>query len=226
MSRLLLRLIVRGALGLAAIDAILFGLARRLDWGAAWAFTALLGVYLAAGVMWFVRRDTELLSERMANASNGPQWDRVLGRVYGVLLLPRFARAAVDTGRVQCSRVPMGVQSLAGVGMLAALGVIWWCTAANHYLSSQVRIQTERGHRVVQGGPYRFIRHPMYTSLIVLTCSMALLLGSWLAVVPALAIGSLLVVRTLLEDQMLRDQLPGYGDYANQVTRRLLPGVW
>ena len=88
------------------------------------------------------------------------------------------------------------------------------------------RIQADRGHRVVRDGPYRFVRHPMYTSLIVLMSSMALLLGSWLALAPALLIAALLVVRTVFEDRMLNDLLPGYREYALDVTRRLVPGIW
>ena len=66
----------------------------------------------------------------------------------------------------------------------------------------------------------------MNTSLIVLMSSMALLLGSWLALAPALFIAVLLVLRTAFEDRMLKDQLPGYRDYALDVTRRLVPGIW
>jgi protein-S-isoprenylcysteine O-methyltransferase Ste14 len=66
----------------------------------------------------------------------------------------------------------------------------------------------------------------MYTSLIVLMIGMALSLGSWLAVVPAALIAVLLVVRTSLEDRMLRTELAGYREYAKQVPERLLPGLW
>src|SRR6185295_16970749 len=170
--------------------------------------------------------DPDLLSERLNNGSRAPAWDRVLVRMYWVFLVALFATAALDAGRVQWSHVPVAVQVLAAVGMLTAFAIIWWCTASNHYLSSQSRIQTERGQRVVRDGPYRFVRHPMYTSIMALMPSMALLLGSWLAILPACVIGSLFVVRTLLEDRMLREQLPTYREYAQQVTRRLVPGIW
>ena len=225
-TSLLRRLIVRGVLGLALIDAILFGLARRVDWGAAWVLTVLFAIYLAAGVVWFLPRDPDLLSERLNSGSRAPAWDRVFVRTHWVFLLVLFATAALDAGRVRWSHVPVGVQVLAVVGMLTSFAMIWWCTAANHFLSSQVRIQTERGHRVVRDGPYRLVRHPMYMSLMALMPSMALLLGSWLAMLPACVIGVLLVVRTLLEDRMLKEQLPGYREYAQQVTRRLIPGIW
>jgi len=122
--------------------------------------------------------------------------------------------------------MPVAVQAIGAAGIIAAFVVIWWCTAANHFLSSHARIQADRAHRVVQHGPYRFVRHPMYMSLIVLMIGMALILGSWLAVVPATLIAVLLVIRTSLEDRMLTTELAGYREYANHVHERLLPGVW
>lgn len=211
---------------MTAIDAMLFGLAGRVDWRAAWVLSVLLAVYIAAGMMWFLRKDPDLLEERISRASNVPTWDRMFRRMYGISLVGLLATASFDAGRFRWSLMPPIVQLAGAVGLLASFTVIWWCTASNHYLSSQSRIQADRGHRVVRNGPYRFVRHPMYTSLIVLMSSMALLLGSWLALAPALLIAALLVVRTSFEDRMLNDQLPGYRDYALDVTRRLVPGIW
>ena len=56
--------------------------------------------------------------------------------------------------------------------------------------------------------------------------SLLLALGSLWAVIPAGLIAYLLVVRTALEDRTLRDELPGYTDYAQRVPYRLLPGIW
>jgi hypothetical protein len=117
-SRLLPRLIVRGALGLGFIDATLFGVARRVDWGAAWVLTIMFGIYLIAGVMWFARRDPDLLSERLRSSSNVPARDRVLVRIYWVFLVGLFASAALDAGRAQWSHVPVAVQVLAAVSIL------------------------------------------------------------------------------------------------------------
>ena len=211
---------------MTAIDAILFGLAGRLDWRAAWVLSVLFVVYLAAGLSWFLRRDPDLLEERITRATNVPVWDRVLRKVYGLSLIALLATAALDAGRFRWSQMPISAQFFGAVGLLASFTVIWWCTASNHYLSSESRIQADRGHRVVRDGPYRFVRHPMYTSLIVLMSSMALLLGSWLALAPALLIAALLVMRTAFEDRMLKDLLPGYREYALDVTRRLVPGIW
>jgi len=212
--------------GSGAIAATLFGVAGRVDWPAAWFFISLFAVYLFLGAWWFVRHDPELLEERMTTAPNVPAWDRLLVRAYWILLPTLFTTAALDAGRFRWSEMPTAVQTVGAVALIAAFVVIWWCTAANHFLSANARIQSERGHRVVQQGPYRFVRHPMYTSLIVLMIGMGLILGSWLAVVPATLIAVLLVVRTSLEDRMLTIELAGYREYASRVQARLLPGLW
>jgi len=225
-SRLIARLLLRGVAGIVIIDAILFGVAGRLDWRAAWVMSGLFAAYVAAGIAWFVRRDPDLMRERITRASNVPLWDRVIYPLYAISLGALLITAAADAGRVGWSHVPVEIQALGALGVVASFVVIWWCTAANHYLSSQSRIQTDRGHRVVREGPYALVRHPMYISLMVLTSSIALLLGSWLALMPAVIIAVLLVIRTSLEDRMLRNALAGYREYALDVRQRLVPGVW
>ena len=105
-------------------------------------------------------------------------------------------------------------------------GLFVWATAANAFFSQVVRIQTERGHTVATGGPYRFVRHPAYLGVIAYEAAVSVLLGSW----PALALSAvsvaMLVARTALEDRALRAELPGYADYAVRVRSRLLPGIW
>jgi protein-S-isoprenylcysteine O-methyltransferase Ste14 len=211
---------------MGSIAGILFGMAGRLDWAGAWVFIAMFSVYLIVGVAYFSWKDPELLHERMKQPSNVPRWDRILLRVYAALIVCLMVTAGLDAGRYGWAPVQLPLQWLGAVGVLAAFLVVWWCTATNHYLASYARLQADRGHRVVSEGPYAIVRHPMYISVMVLDVSIALLLGSWLALVPAAAIGILLVVRTRLEDRMLLDGLAGYRDYALHVPRRLVPGVW
>ncbi len=137
-----------------------------------------------------------------------------------------FATVALDAGRFQWSQMPVAMQWIGATALMAAFAGVWWCTSANHFLSANARIQRERGQRVVRHGPYRFVRHPMYASLIVLTFGMALMLGSWLAVAPAGLIAGLLAIRGRLEDRMLRNELEGYREYVNQVHELLIPELW
>ena len=89
-----------------------------------------------------------------------------------------------------------------------------------------IRIQTNRGHRLVTSGPYRFVRHPAYAAAPFLFVGGGLALGSWLAVLESVLLIVPLLRRTAQEDRLLRAQLAGYADYARKVRYRLLPGVW
>jgi protein-S-isoprenylcysteine O-methyltransferase Ste14 len=96
----------------------------------------------------------------------------------------------------------------------------------NNYYSRIVRIQGDRGHNVVTDGPYRFVRHPSYIGSILAWACAALVLGSWIALVPVALIAVTLTVRTALEDRTLQEELAGYREYAQQTRYRLVPGVW
>ena len=104
--------------------------------------------------------------------------------------------------------------------------VIFWAMWTNRFFSSVVRIQTERGHHVVQEGPYRLIRHPGYVGAILFGLATAVVLGSLWALIPAGLMAMLVVVRTALEDATLKRELAEYAAYACQVKHRLVPGVW
>jgi protein-S-isoprenylcysteine O-methyltransferase Ste14 len=222
---LLVKNLARGVVDLAILGGVLFGIAGRVDWPAAWLVILLFTGHLVLSGWWLFRHDPELLKERLTTASNVPRWDRLIARGNRIVLLMFLATAALDA-RFGWSAVPTIVRAIGTAAVVAAVGVIWWCAAANHFLSARSRIQSERGHTVVQHGPYRFVRHPLYASRIVLITGVALTLGSWIALVPAVLNALLLVLRTSLEDRMLTTALPGYREYAKHVPGRLVPGLW
>jgi protein-S-isoprenylcysteine O-methyltransferase Ste14 len=97
---------------------------------------------------------------------------------------------------------------------------------ANRYFSGMVRIQYDRGHRVVYQGPYQIIRHPGYLGALITYLGTPLLLeGRW-AFLTVFLLTGVTLVRTALEDDTLQEELDGYQDYAETVRSRLIPGVW
>jgi protein-S-isoprenylcysteine O-methyltransferase Ste14 len=223
---LLVKILVRGVAELATLAGVLFGIAGRVDWPAAWLITLLFASHLVLSGWWLFRHDPELLKERLTTASNVPHWDRLIARGNRILEPIFLATAALDAGRFGWSAMPTIVRAIGTAAVVAAIGVVWWCAATNHFLSARSRIQSERGQTVVQHGPYRLVRHPLYASRIVLNIGAALTLGSWIALVPAVLIALLLVLRTSLEDRLLTTELPGYRKYAKYVPERLVPGLW
>ena len=87
-------------------------------------------------------------------------------------------------------------------------------------------IEVEAAQPVISTGPYALVRHPMYSAMTVMIIFSALALGSVWALLPAALFVLLLVARIRNEEQVLRRELAGYGDYCQTVKYRLVPGVW
>ena len=132
----------------------------------------------------------------------------------------------LDVGRFHWSLVPWSVQVAGVFGYAAALCVNLWAMRVNRFYSSVVRVQSDRGHCVIDVGPYRFVRHPGYLATLTAMLCGGIALGSWLAMIPVLGFAAIFIRRTMLEDQMLRDELPNYLEYTRRVRWRLIPGVF
>ncbi len=211
---------------LGGLALLLFVPAGRLDWFEAWALIAAYGAFLTLYALWGLMKDPEQLQERGRTAQNVKPWDKVIMAAYTVFLLLTPIVAGLDAGRFRWSAVPPLAKALAWLGLILAGALIFWALTTNTYLSRMARIQDDRGQVVVTAGPYRFVRHPMYVGIILLFVCMPVMLGSWWALLPGAVIGLLFVMRTAKEDRMLRDELPGYVEYAQRVRYRLVPRVW
>ena len=75
-------------------------------------------------------------------------------------------------------------------------------------------------------GLYAKVRHPFYTGFLVALLGLALWLQSYAAVVGLVVVFASLVIRIRVEEQHLRETLPGYAEYMHRVQHRLVPGVW
>jgi len=144
-----------------------------------------------------------------------------------VPLIAHWVVAGLDVGRKHWSdSVPVWLQGIGLVGFTAGFGLIVWAMAVNRFFSSVVRIQSDRGHKLVTGGPYGWIRHPGYLAALLQGISSGIALGSWVSMIPVVGMLPLLFVRTVREDRFLRGNLPGYLEYAQRVRYRMLPGIW
>ena len=109
---------------------------------------------------------------------------------------------------------------------LPGLLFIGWVMRENTYLSQVVKIDETRDHHVITSGPYAFVRHPMYTIVIVLLFATPVALGSRYALILSAILTALLIVRTYFEDRTLHAELDGYREYTTQTRYRLFPGIW
>jgi protein-S-isoprenylcysteine O-methyltransferase Ste14 len=198
-----------------------FGSAGRWDLPLAW---VCLVVYAGFMALAQCLMDPELRRERMKPAPGGI--DRQIRWVMLPFMLGYWVVAGLDIRWHGSEIIPQGCRLLGLAGLAASLGLALWALTHNRFFSPVVRIQTERGHHLITGGPYQFIRHPGYLGGAVSALCGAIALGSWWALLPAAGVAGVLLRRTMLEDRFLRQELAGYQDYAREVRYRLLPGIW
>lgn len=218
---------IRLAAWTAASAALLFAAAGTLAWPAAWAFLGIVTIITSAYAVIVVRLHPALIQERLRPPADAKRWDRPLVAivaVFGPMVL--LALCGLDR-RFGWSGAPPVVAQAAGLIVVAAGGALTnWAVAANPYFSGLVRIQRDRGHRVVDAGPYRFVRHPGYSGSMAYMIGVTIALGSFVALAAAAVLCAVTLVRTALEDRTLRGELEGYTDYAGRVRFRIMPGVW
>lgn len=218
--------LAREALGLVMMGAALFWSAGRLDWWPGWAVLLVMAAWIAATFLVMLRANPALIAERLGPRRGSKGWDTAILSLLGLVQLARYVVAGLDARNGWSGSFPLAAQVLALAFCLAGYGLVTWSTAANAFFSQIVRIQTERGHRVVSGGPYRYVRHPGYAGAILYEFAAGVLLSSWPALLAGVAAALLLVLRTALEDRLLQNELPGYAEYARRTRFRLLPGIW
>ena len=203
---------------------ILFLAAGTLRWSWGWIFAAF--YVLSSLLVLLTVRDPALIAERENPPPDAEEWDRRLVRLYSLAMIAVLIVAGLQERFGWPPAVSLAVHLLGLVGLVGTAVLGAWSMRANTYFSAFVRIQEDRQHQVVDHGPYRIIRHPGNLSMILWALGVPLTLGSVWALIPAALATAVVVRRTAREDVTLQAQLPGYGEYTNRVTYRLIPGIW
>jgi protein-S-isoprenylcysteine O-methyltransferase Ste14 len=222
---------VKGAIRLVAstivLAALLFAAAGTVAWPAAWAYLAIVTAGLTVYAVVIARLHPDLVEERMHPPAGAKSWDRPLAAIVGVVApILLLLLCGLDRRFGWSGATPAWAQAIGLLAVAAGMALTDWAVAANRFFSALVRIQRDRGHRVIDTGPYRFVRHPGYAGAMIYMIGMTFALDSRAALIAASAICLTLGVRTALEDATLRRELEGYAAYAQRVRFRLFPGVW
>ena len=206
---------------------LMFALAQTTDWLWGWVFQM---VHIAAWVMMtvvLIRHNPELLNVRGRRQPHDKPWDFVIVSIYGITWILMLVVGALDVRYGWTAPIAPAWHVLGNGLILAGFGLMTWAMAVNRSFEVIVRIQTDRNHTVVKRGPYRYVRHPGYTGVILaFYFGMPLALGSLPAAFIAVVGLATMIVRTLLEDRTLQMELPGYEAFTHETRYRLIPGVW
>ena len=174
-------------------------------WARGWLFMLVLVVVSIIATVYLRRVNPEVIPARINRHEGTKRWDRALGAIFifpTMLVIPIVS--ALDDSRLHWFPLPWWGCALGYALLIIGMVGVTWAESVNKFFEPTVRIQTERGHKVIETGPYAIIRHPGYVSGFLVFIGMPLSLGSVWALLPALLLCALLVLRTVWEDQTLQ----------------------
>jgi protein-S-isoprenylcysteine O-methyltransferase Ste14 len=181
----------------------------------------------ALAIIILFKNKTDLLKERLKPGPGMKSWDKVFWVFNFLLYFAVIIIGPLDAGRFMLSpELPISIYIISYVAHVVGYWLILWAMWTNNFFSSVVRIQKDRGQKVIQSGPYRIVRHPGYVATFLIAPSTAIILGSLWALIPAILWVIAIIIRTALEDKTLQKELEGYKEYAKKVRYRLIPGIW
>ena len=198
--------------------------AGAVRWPMAWAFVL---VFSGFALVALLVLSNSLLRERSRLVAQGEPGDVVLSIAFALLLYPGTLIACGLDRRLGASpALPLWLQISALASFVVGYGFSLWAMRVNPFFATVVRIQSERGHHVVDQGPYAWVRHPGYAGAVLAHLLIPVAVGALWGLVPAVLGCLLLAARLVREERTLRRGLAGYTEYMSRVRWRLLPGVW
>jgi len=221
------RLILRSLILLPALAVMLVAPSGSWTYWPGWVVFALFVTAMLAFTLYLGRRDPELLRRRMQTRESSPEQRR-----FRILWIPLWAIVLtlpslddrLGWTRSLTGALPVWLIALSDVLFVVSFLVVFQTLRANTFASST--IQVEAGQQVISTGPYRLVRHPMYSGFLIMIVALPLALGSVIDLVPSLFLVPLVLYRLIHEERTLHAELPGYTDYCARTRYRLIPGVY
>lgn len=214
---------------LLIFPAILFFLSGDLRWTEGWIFSIIFCLLSFATVIYLYVKDPALLNERFGPPVQKGQksWDKIWLSSFFLGFLVWFAIMPLDAKWFGWSpEFPLWIKMVGTLLFILAFIILFNALKENTFAAPVVKLQKERGQRVISTGLYGIVRHPMYSGGTLLFIGGPLLLGSVFGLAIGLLLIILIAVRSVGEEEMLRQELDGYNEYMKEVKWRLIPFVF
>jgi len=223
-GNLLLKIIFRVSLIFIFLGLLLFLTAGSLRYSEAWIYIT---VFLVPGlcvISYFYKKDPNFISRRILKRREKEPMHKTIQTIFSIVFLIALLIPGFDF-RFNWSDVPMSVVIVSnGFVFLGYLSVVR-VMEENRFASAIIEISKE--HKLIDTGPYKIVRHPMYTGGMILLLFTPLALGSYWALIPFLILTVVpLVLRIINEEKLLITNLPGYPEYCQKTKYRLIPYIW
>ena len=207
--------------------ALLFVPAGTIRWWEGWVYLAILAIPMFGFTAYYYKQDPALVERRMRSKEK-VQRQRIVMRL-GSIVTPLVLMVPGLDHRFGWSRRLIGVAPVwlivsAMVVTLMSYLASMWVMNVNRFAGRTIEV--EAGQQVVSSGPYAVVRHPLYSAAFVMMLFTPLALGSFVGLPFGALFIPVLVARLLNEEQVLRQELPGYDEYCAGTKYRLIPYIW
>lgn len=221
-AKLFFQAITKFLLGIVLVGLLIFLPAGTFLFPNGWLFMGILFIpmFLAGIVMMF--KNPDLLKRRL-NAKEKQQEQSLVVKLSGLMFLAGYIVAGLDF-RFALFPLPKAVIIIAAVAFLAAYILYAEVLRENTYLSRTIEVAENQ--KVIDTGLYGIVRHPMYSTTLILFLAMPLVLGSVFSFLIFLAYPFIIAKRIKGEEALLEKELPGYREYKQKVKYRLIPFIW
>ena len=209
------------------LGAVIFGLliflpAGSLHYWQGWLMMYVLFIPMIFAGLSMMLNNPELLRKRL-NAKEEQKEQKWVVALSTVIFVAAFVVAGLNW-RFQWLVLPEWAVWVAAV--IFWLGYILYAVVLreNTYLSRTVEVQENQ--KVIDTGLYGIVRHPMYTSTLILFLSMPLVLASPISFLIMLLYIPLIAKRIRNEEAVLEQGLEGYSEYKQRVKYKVIPFIW
>jgi protein-S-isoprenylcysteine O-methyltransferase Ste14 len=225
MDPLYKKAIAQGVAWMAVFVALIFLPAGTWHYWQGWLFIAVFSVSTIGFTVYLALYDRPLLERRM-NAGPAHEKERSQKIIVSLIILAFFIFIILPPFdyRFGLSPVPAYLSFVGDIVIVLSFLFIFWVLKVNSFAAANISVVDDQ--KVIDTGPYAYVRHPMYAGALWLFIGMPLALGSWLTICLVPLILPVLFWRLLDEERILRRDLPGYNEYASRVRQRLIPYIW
>ena len=225
----LIKGLIGATLQIAFFGALLLIPAGTWQWTEANQFLYCYGFLTLVSTVFLAIKAPRSLEARMEMPMNEsqPLSDRIATTFLLVFLVGWFVFIPIDIFHLKLLAPPQhSISILGGAASLLGYGIMLTALYQNEFATPVVRDQSDRGHELRDTGLYGLVRHPFYTGFILFCTGMALWLQSYAALIAGLLPITALIGRIYVEEAVLQDTLPGYGEYMSRTRYRIISFIW
>lgn len=186
-------------------------------------------IWVIGIIAWYViRYPFERRAKRVRVVSSSRSPSETVGlasALFGLAIFPAFY---VATDMPEAADYPARPWAIVA-GTILFISALWLFRSSHKELGRNwsITLEIREKHKLVSGGPYRLIRHPMYTSFLLMALGQAFLLSNWVvALVGLVGFAVLFILRVRKEELMMEENFgPLYLAYMER-TKRIIPYIY